>query len=187
MIKTHGLTSHPLYHTWKNMMSRCYKASHVSYKNYGGRGIMVCDAWLDLATFVEDMWPRAEGLTLERRDVNLDYTPSNCCWISGFEQAANTRKTRLVTLEDGRVLHLREAARQLGISSGGLRHRLQSHGTTATPPKRSKKPPVLCSIEGCHRAAHARTWCPAHLKSWRKYGDPLKAKSRTMNPEGMAA
>ena len=89
----HNLTKHRLYSTWKSMMQRCYNKNTINYVNYGWRGIKVCDEWLDVRNFIEDMYPSfKEGLTLDRIDVDGNYEPSNCRWVDNFVQARNTRK-----------------------------------------------------------------------------------------------
>ena len=88
----HGLRSHQLYNTWHNMKHRCYNPINVRYNEYGVRGIKVCDRWLDIKNFIEDMFPSwEEGLTLDRIDVNGNYEPDNCRWATINTQARNTR------------------------------------------------------------------------------------------------
>lgn len=89
---SHGLGKHPMYQTWYNMKARCYNPKDYYYKDYGGRGIQVCDRWLDINNFIEDMYPSCqEGLTLDRIDVNGNYEPDNCRWTDANTQARNTR------------------------------------------------------------------------------------------------
>ena len=91
--KTHGLTYHRLYKTWKSMMQRCNNQKIATYKYYGGRGIKICDRWEDIKNFINDMYPSfQEGKTLDRIDVNGNYEPSNCRWVDNFVQARNTRR-----------------------------------------------------------------------------------------------
>lgn len=89
---THGLSRHSAYNSWKKMIQRCTDPKNQDYKYYGGRGIKVCDRWLDVRNFVEDMGERKKGWSIERIDVDGDYTPKNCFWIPMKYQAKNRRK-----------------------------------------------------------------------------------------------
>lgn len=88
----HGMRKHRLYGTWRQMKARCYNPKHKCYIYYGARGIKVCDRWLDIRNFIEDMYPSwEEGLTLDRIEVNGDYEPNNCRWATTEIQTRNTR------------------------------------------------------------------------------------------------
>lgn len=108
---THGYTGHPLCSAWHTMKSRCYDTKDESYANYGGRGIGICDAWHDPETFIawslENGWAR--GLTIERIDNDLGYSPSNCRWATRKDQANNRRSTIWVFV-NGKKMSLRQAA-----------------------------------------------------------------------------
>lgn len=117
---THGLTKHPLHRTWLMMRSRCSNPKDSSYKNYGGRGIRVCDRWNDFANFLKDMGERPDGMTLDRKDVDGDYTPENCRWATTLEQ--NRNKTNTVFVEiDGVKESVPAASERLGIKQHILR------------------------------------------------------------------
>jgi len=74
------------------MLQRCNNPNHSHYKYYGGRGIKVCDRWLEsFENFYEDMGERPEDLTLDRIDVNKGYYPENCKWSTRSEQNSNKR------------------------------------------------------------------------------------------------
>lgn len=87
----HGLKQHRLYNTWINMKKRIFNKKSIGYENYGGRGINICDRWLKIENFIEDMYPSyQEGLTLDRMDNDGNYEPSNCRWATKSVQSRNT-------------------------------------------------------------------------------------------------
>ena len=93
--KTHGVRSHRLYTTWAGMKNRCYNEKNQKYKDYGGRGIQICDRWLDIKNFIEDIYSTYKiGLTLDRIDVNGNYEPDNVRWTTLNVQAQNTKDIR---------------------------------------------------------------------------------------------
>lgn len=84
----------PTYNTWRAMIYRCTQKSHIAYKNYGGRGIKVCDEWRKFSNFLRDMGERPQNKTLDRIDPNGNYEPSNCRWATPKQQARNKRKKK---------------------------------------------------------------------------------------------
>lgn len=94
----HGSSQHRLYTTWTNIKQRCGNPNSDDYKNYGGRGITVCDEWKnDFQTFYD--WAMANGyedhLTIDRIDVNGNYCPENCRWVTRIVQRHNRRDSNI--------------------------------------------------------------------------------------------
>ena len=90
----HGLNKHKFYKTWKDMIRRCTNPNATHYKDYGARGITVCEEWLDIRNFVawaEETYPHTEGYTLDRIDNNKGYSPENCTWSDKTTQCINRR------------------------------------------------------------------------------------------------
>jgi transcriptional regulator with XRE-family HTH domain len=79
--------------SWARMLQRCTDPKCPQYPNYGGRGIRVCERWMEFVNFYADMGDRPAGMSLEREDVNGNYEPGNCRWATPREQARNTRAT----------------------------------------------------------------------------------------------
>lgn len=105
------------------MKQRCTNPRDSYWKDYGGRGIKVCERWLKFENFFMDMGPKPAGFQIDRRNNDGNYEPGNCQWVDTFKQQSHTRKTKLLTF-DGRSMHLRAWARELGLSMGTIQRRL---------------------------------------------------------------
>jgi hypothetical protein len=89
----HRLCNSPTYHSWVGMKDRCLNPEASRFMDWGGRGITVCEEWLDFRNFLRDMGIRPLGKTLDRIDVNGNYTPDNCRWADAKTQRSNHRNT----------------------------------------------------------------------------------------------
>ncbi len=102
ILKKKGLSQSPEYRSWKPMIQRCYDTKCRSYRNYGARGIKVCDRWKEsFFNFLEDMGKRPSGKTLDRINNNGNYELSNCRWATPSEQAKNRRKVNAKIISFG--------------------------------------------------------------------------------------
>lgn len=113
---THGLSTTPEYRVWKAMVDRCHNPDNRHFKNYGARGITVCERWRSFDHFFKDMGQRpSPKLTLERDDNNGPYSPENCRWATRKEQINNRRNTRIIDTPWG-PMSVSEAAARVGLS-----------------------------------------------------------------------
>ncbi len=87
----HGLRKTPTYNTWYSMLERCRNPKNASWRNYGARGIRVCERWHELANFIADMGMRPDGKTIDRIDPNGNYEPGNCRWADADVQQRTKR------------------------------------------------------------------------------------------------
>ena len=117
----HGLRFHELYPTWKSMVSRCHNKKSKDYKNYGARGITVCEKWRnDVSAFISDMHPRPKGHTLDRINVNKGYSPDNCRWAIQALQHEN----RKITARLNNGMSVNEVSKLTGVSDRTIYMRL---------------------------------------------------------------
>lgn len=118
----HGQSQTRLYRIWSKMKQRCYNPNETCYERYGGRGVKVCDEWLnDFECFFD--WAYSNGytdkLTIDRIDVNGNYEPSNCRWADTYQQSRNKRSNRIYTYH-GKTLCLADWAKEYGINYSSL-------------------------------------------------------------------
>lgn len=117
----------PWYGSYRAMLYRCENPNDINYKNYGGRGISVCEEWHDVKKFEE--WVESSnykiGLTIERKNVNGNYEPSNCTWATYQEQGNNRRNTIYITA-NGMTKTIREWSEITGIKRKTIEKRYYS-------------------------------------------------------------
>ena len=94
---THRMSRTTEYNTWIKIRDRCKNPRNVKFSDYGGRGISVCERWSSFENFLSDMGERPAGMSLDRIDMELGYSPENCKWSTTKEQARNTSANRRVT------------------------------------------------------------------------------------------
>ena len=125
----HYMTGKRLYNIWSSMKARCMNPNSDAYDNYGGRGITVCESWLDFEQFKN--WAMSSGyndtLTIERIDVNKGYCPENCTWATRIDQARNRRSSRYLTYNN-ETHTLAEWADILNIKYHTLCSRINNYG-----------------------------------------------------------
>lgn len=145
--RTHGWSSKPGFSNWRAMIDRCIRPEATGYKNYGGRGIVVCDEWMDdFDAFMKEIGPYpGKKYTIERINVNGNYEPGNVRWATQLEQTHNMRKNVFVDFR-GERLCVAELARRFGICRTVLGSRL-ARGMTpeqaVTVPRTRGRPRIV--------------------------------------------
>jgi hypothetical protein len=140
----HGI-SHQVYNAWHNMVYRCSHPESSVGKDYAGRGIKVCKAWLHSpGAFARDMGPRPAGYSLDRIDNNGNYEPTNCRWTTRAVQNRNSRRNRFYTVR-GITGCLKDLSRIFKVRDCTIVHRLDNlhwdvEKAFLTPTGRTSKP-----------------------------------------------
>lgn len=181
----HGHRKTRLYQIWADMKTRCLNVNHSCYKNYGERGVDVCDDWLDFVPFKE--WANCSGyddsLTIERMDNDKGYCPENCEWVTIKDQQNNKRTTINI---DG-FTSLTKWAKHNNIPYHVALHRFKSgwdiDKIKNTPVKKRKKN-RKCEKEGCYENHWAKGMCQKHYnQSKRKNTFLIKNKGMLCSVE----
>jgi hypothetical protein len=134
----HGMSGSGTIISWKSMIQRCTNHKHPAFRNYGARGITVCERWLLFENFLADMGHRPDGFTLERKNNNLGYSPDNCKWATRAEQNANTR-TNINLTHGGETHNISEWSRKLGMPMTTLHSRVAAGWDTMEVLKTERK------------------------------------------------
>ena len=122
-----GQTKHPLYAIWQGIRRRCNCPTSKDFVKYGGRGISIDPRWNDFLTFVADMGERPDGMSIERINNDLGYSPENCKWGDSFEQN-NNRSNNIYATHNGITQTLQQWDRKLGFKCGTVNNRINRSG-----------------------------------------------------------
>ena len=122
MKKWKNPTNCSAYYSWRSMKGRCNNPKNPAYKNYGGRGITICQEWSDYDCFVNDMGMPPSGCSLDRINNNAGYCPENCRWATIAQQLNNQRRNVRVEYM-GKIKTLSEWAEEFGINKNTLNKR----------------------------------------------------------------
>jgi hypothetical protein len=106
------------------MINRCHRPTTSGYHKYGARGIVVCERWHTFVNFLADMGEPPEGMSIERKNNDGNYEPSNCRWATAIEQANNKTTSRFIE-NHGRRMTLSQWARETGIKEATIDMRLR--------------------------------------------------------------
>ena len=131
------------YTTWSDMVRRCHNKDHHQYKDYGGRGIFVCEEWHDFKVFYKDMGERPIGSSIDRIDNNKGYYKGNCRWADRKTQNNNTRQNRFITCF-GKTKTLQQWSDETGINAETISSRIKRNNWSlekalSTPTRPFKK------------------------------------------------
>ena len=121
--QTHGMTGTPTYISWAAMKARCLDPGHHAAKNYGARGIVLCERWRKFENFFADMGPRPPGMTLDREKNELGYSKENCRWAT-FSEQSNNRRVNIFVTYLGETLTIAQWSQKLGIKPNTISWRL---------------------------------------------------------------
>lgn len=136
----HNMTNTRQYKIWCSMKARCHNKNNTAYKDYGERGIFVCEKW---GNSFEEFWKDmrigyADYLTLERVDNNKGYSLENCRWATWTEQANNRRGIGILITHNGLTMNLNKWSKKLGISRQAVQQKYRKYGTIFNEHKLTK-------------------------------------------------
>jgi hypothetical protein len=171
-----------IYYVWRNMRYRCLNKRCCEYHNYGGRGIKICDRWINnYDNFYEDMHDTyKEGISLDRIDVDGDYSPDNCKWSTCSEQSRNKRNTILVN-----GISIAEHAESMDVTYDAVWKRIKKYGISpeeAINPQRRNLP---SKAECGTRSRYERDGC--RCKKCRAFNSKRASETRRKRKERKVA
>jgi hypothetical protein len=172
----------PLYCVWRSMIDRCYNKKFRQYKDYGGRGITVCNRWrYSFKNFLLDMGPRPKGLLLDRIDNNGNYKPKNCRWTTRQQQQRNQTVTRKVTIK-GKTYIAADLADTAGMKTDTIVERAQrglSYKKVISPVREWNLEGLKLGGQASGKMKRALTHC--------KRGHEFTPENTRITPEGWRA
>lgn len=121
---THGKSRTKLHGVWFGIKQRCTNPKSTAFKYYGGKGISICERWLDFSNFFADLGEPEIGMTLDRINSNGNYEPSNCRWATRKEQMLNTSRNHYLT-HNGETMTISQWAEKTGISQKNIGNRIK--------------------------------------------------------------
>lgn len=123
LYKIHGKTKTETFKSWGDLRQRCLNKNDINYKNYGGRGITVCEEWLNFENFYKDMGDRPEGKSIDRINNDGNYCKENCRWATPKEQSNNRRSNHFITYKN-KTQTISQWSEELRIKCGYISTRL---------------------------------------------------------------
>lgn len=174
-----AIAKHPLYRTWMNVKQRCSNPKFMCYKNYGGRGITVCDRWQNsFANFLADMGDRPKGHSIDRINNDGNYEPSNCKWSTEKEQHRN-KTTNIKVVIEGKEYMAMDIAAQTGFPSRVIRDRAK-RGLTLEQIMSKDRYYDLAGLSRGVEAATAKKHAKTHCKRGHEFTPENTYKYKTM-------
>jgi hypothetical protein len=174
----HGMSNTRLYRIWSNIKDRCYRSKNPFYHRYGGRGIIVCEDWLDFESFAK--WALEHGysehLSIDRIDNDKGYYPDNCRWVNQYIQSRNTSRNNVITYNN-KTMIAADWARSLGVNQTTLDERIEKYGIEKALSMKKHCCPRIGEIEYNGKTMLASGWAELFgvnratmYKRFRKYG-----------------
>jgi hypothetical protein len=127
-ISKHSMYNTKEYRAWRDIKNRCFSGSNKQYKDYGGRGISICQRWMNFENFYNDMGDCPNGFSIDRINNDGDYCKENCRWTNRIQQARNQRSNRLIEI-NGRTECLQFWIEDLGVPLSTFYSRIYSGKT----------------------------------------------------------